>query len=89
MLRFTQKFKKNIAKKQSILGPRNYATDPKKSDIYSKENDPMSKYSEAEVADIKKRINRNTNRMYTVLYGMAGGALGAIGISLYLFGNPK
>lgn len=75
--------------RRDFLRMRTYANQPKKSDIYSKETDPMSKYSEAEIAEIKKQINKNTNRMYSVLYGMAGGALGAIGISLYLFGNPK
>ncbi|KAJ3003178.1 hypothetical protein HKX48_001920 [Thoreauomyces humboldtii] len=51
--------------------------------IYSKERDPMANMSEAEKDDIRKTIRTESQRAFSVGYGIIGGGMLAVGVAMW------
>ncbi|KAJ3185112.1 hypothetical protein HDU87_002678 [Geranomyces variabilis] len=66
-------------------------TPPKDDDpwLYSPDRDPMKNMSEAEKDEIRKTIRTESQRAFSVGYGIIGGGMLAVGIAVFFSLNNK
>ncbi len=57
--------------------------------IYTPEKDPMRNLSEEQVKEIKERIKREGEQMYSIGFAIIGGGFGALLLSYFLLGSPN
>jgi hypothetical protein len=67
----------------------NIQRNPIERELYSPQRDPMKNLSEEEVKEIKQRIRREGEKMYSIGFAIIGGGFGALLLSFYIFGSPN
>jgi hypothetical protein len=58
-------------------------------ELYSADKDPMKRFSEKEVAEIKERIRKEGQQMYSIGFAIIGGGFGALMLLLLVKGSPS